>query len=537
MRFPPPASRRSPHHTRPPRSPTIPAARSQLVPHGGKRGHREGSNGPTARWTHAWVRPPPHRRATPRRPTPPAAPPPTGSSSESIHRLEHGPAAPRHRGDRRRARALGDLAHKWSLLVAAGNIASRSMRATPRAAQLRCGRNQPKFEPRTRHRLRERRDSHRHHAHTALLHAADALPGDRERQRQRGLRDRGGEHLRVPHGRHAVRSMGLHGQAAAAAQPSLLAQGPAGRPQPGERGRARGLRRRAPRAARGRRPDLPGHAVGRHQHQPRLAAHHDGERPPPPRRRARHPLRRLAGDRRRGAVPQPGAAVARRRARPRRDPQRGDEQSGPARLHVRAAPRVDRGVRPRPRPSAAVGPTSTTHCPRASASRSTGCRRSSTPPRSPPACGTWPGGSHHTMVVERGGRGRARRSGPHGRHGLPARGQAPARPLRADATDACCSSAALDGDIEKISRRYMHDPVRHEEAGADPDGDHAERLLNAWSVERPDPDRPGGAHRLAHPPSKRTLPHQNTAQTGSPPSWHPRCRSGRNPRKLRAEPA
>jgi len=57
--------------------------------------------------------------------------------------------------------------------------------------------------------------------------------------------------------------------------------------------------------------------------------------------------------------------------------------------------------------------------------------------------------------------------------------------------DACATprqtllfSATLDGDVDVIIRRYMHDPVKHEEAGADPDGDTAEHLY--WSVERPD---------------------------------------------------
>jgi superfamily II DNA/RNA helicase len=43
-------------------------------------------------------------------------------------------------------------------------------------------------------------------------------------------------------------------------------------------------------------------------------------------------------------------------------------------------------------------------------------------------------------------------------------------------------SATLDGDVDVIIRRYMHDPVRHEEAGADADGDTAEHLY--WDVER-----------------------------------------------------
>jgi superfamily II DNA/RNA helicase len=45
-------------------------------------------------------------------------------------------------------------------------------------------------------------------------------------------------------------------------------------------------------------------------------------------------------------------------------------------------------------------------------------------------------------------------------------------------------SATLDGDVDVIIRRYMHDPVRHEEAGADADGDTAEHLY--WAVERTD---------------------------------------------------
>lgn len=57
--------------------------------------------------------------------------------------------------------------------------------------------------------------------------------------------------------------------------------------------------------------------------------------------------------------------------------------------------------------------------------------------------------------------------------------------------DACATkrqtllfSATLDGDVDVIIRRYMHDPVRHEEAGADADGDGAEHLY--WAVERPE---------------------------------------------------
>ncbi|MHB1137794.1 MAG: DEAD/DEAH box helicase [Microthrixaceae bacterium] len=57
--------------------------------------------------------------------------------------------------------------------------------------------------------------------------------------------------------------------------------------------------------------------------------------------------------------------------------------------------------------------------------------------------------------------------------------------------DACATprqtllfSATLDGDVDVLIKRYMHDPVRHEEAGADPEGDTAEHMF--WSVERPD---------------------------------------------------
>ena len=45
-------------------------------------------------------------------------------------------------------------------------------------------------------------------------------------------------------------------------------------------------------------------------------------------------------------------------------------------------------------------------------------------------------------------------------------------------------SATLDGDVEVIIRRYLKDPVRHEEAGADPQGDAAEHLF--WEVDRLD---------------------------------------------------
>lgn len=57
--------------------------------------------------------------------------------------------------------------------------------------------------------------------------------------------------------------------------------------------------------------------------------------------------------------------------------------------------------------------------------------------------------------------------------------------------DACATprqtllfSATLDGDVDVIIRRYMNDPVKHEEAGADPEGDTAEHMF--WSVERPE---------------------------------------------------
>jgi superfamily II DNA/RNA helicase len=45
-------------------------------------------------------------------------------------------------------------------------------------------------------------------------------------------------------------------------------------------------------------------------------------------------------------------------------------------------------------------------------------------------------------------------------------------------------SATLDGDVDVIVKRYMQDPVRHEEAGVDTDGDAVEHVF--WSVERPD---------------------------------------------------
>lgn len=43
-------------------------------------------------------------------------------------------------------------------------------------------------------------------------------------------------------------------------------------------------------------------------------------------------------------------------------------------------------------------------------------------------------------------------------------------------------SATLDGDVNVIIKRYMHNPVLHEEAGADADGPTAEHVF--WSVER-----------------------------------------------------
>ena len=57
--------------------------------------------------------------------------------------------------------------------------------------------------------------------------------------------------------------------------------------------------------------------------------------------------------------------------------------------------------------------------------------------------------------------------------------------------DACASprqtllfSATLDGDVDVIIKRYMNNPVRHEEAGADSEGDTAEHMF--WAVERAD---------------------------------------------------
>jgi superfamily II DNA/RNA helicase len=45
-------------------------------------------------------------------------------------------------------------------------------------------------------------------------------------------------------------------------------------------------------------------------------------------------------------------------------------------------------------------------------------------------------------------------------------------------------SATLDGDVDVIVSRYMNDPVRHDEAGADAGNDRADHIF--WSVERPD---------------------------------------------------
>ncbi|MEZ5309198.1 MAG: DEAD/DEAH box helicase [Microthrixaceae bacterium] len=45
-------------------------------------------------------------------------------------------------------------------------------------------------------------------------------------------------------------------------------------------------------------------------------------------------------------------------------------------------------------------------------------------------------------------------------------------------------SATLDGDVDVIVKGYMTNPVRHEEAGADPDGPTAEHVF--WQIERPD---------------------------------------------------
>jgi superfamily II DNA/RNA helicase len=54
----------------------------------------------------------------------------------------------------------------------------------------------------------------------------------------------------------------------------------------------------------------------------------------------------------------------------------------------------------------------------------------------------------------------------------------------ADERQTLLFSATLDGDVDVIIRRYLHDPVRHEEHRSEEDEDTAEHLY--WSVERPE---------------------------------------------------
>ena len=77
-----------------------------------------------------------------------------------------------------------------------------------------------------------------------------------------------------------------------------------------------------------------------------------------------------------------------------------------------------------------------------------------------------PGPPHRPHRARRGrprrGRDRRRRrSRPHGRHGLPARGAAPAR-RHAEDRQTLLFSATLDGAVDALVRRYQRDPVRHE---------------------------------------------------------------------------
>ena len=54
----------------------------------------------------------------------------------------------------------------------------------------------------------------------------------------------------------------------------------------------------------------------------------------------------------------------------------------------------------------------------------------------------------------------------------------------ADQRQTLLFSATLDGDVDVIIRRYLHDPLRHEEPITDPGDDTAEHHF--WKVERPD---------------------------------------------------
>ncbi|HTN99421.1 MAG TPA: DEAD/DEAH box helicase [Microthrixaceae bacterium] len=54
----------------------------------------------------------------------------------------------------------------------------------------------------------------------------------------------------------------------------------------------------------------------------------------------------------------------------------------------------------------------------------------------------------------------------------------------ADKRQTLLFSATLDGDVDVLIKRYMNNPVKHEEAGAEPEGEPAEHFF--WSVERAD---------------------------------------------------
>ena len=90
---------------------------------------------------------------------------------------------------------------------------------------------------------------------------------------------------------------------------------------------------------------------------------------------------------------------------------------------------------------------------------------------------------------------RHRRSRPHGRHGVPARGaiasSTPAPPDR----QTLLFSATLDGDVDVLIKRYQRNPARHEHE-VDESNDDVTHLF--WSVDRPRSDR---HHRQARQPT------------------------------------
>ena len=147
------------------------------------------------------------------------------------------------------------------------------------------------------------------------------------------------------------------------------------------------------------------------------------------------------------------------------------------------------------------------------------------PPRGPDRARRLPAG--------RGRDHRARRGRPDGRHGLPAGGHRAARPDRPTTGQRLLFSATLDGDVDALVRRFLHDPVTHSVDAGGGGGRHdgAPRAARAaddkFDVARRD-RRPGRAARSCSADPARRGPAGRAARR--------RRRTGRCPAR-RQDPA